>query len=78
MVVGIPGGEESEIATAFVALKPGSPPVTLDALTAFLEGKLAPQEMPAALEIRAALPKTAIGKLSKKDLLAAEATKRGA
>jgi long-chain acyl-CoA synthetase len=78
MVVGIPGGEESEIATAFVALKPGSPPVTLDALTAFLEGKLAPQEMPAALEIRAALPKTAIGKLSKKDLLAAEAAKRGA
>jgi non-ribosomal peptide synthetase component E (peptide arylation enzyme) len=34
--------------------------------------------MPAALEIRAALPKTAIGKLSKKDLLAAEAAKRGA
>jgi long-chain acyl-CoA synthetase len=76
MVIGASDGAGSEIAKAFIALKPGAPPVTPDALAAFLEDKLAPDEVPGAIEIRAALPKTAIGKLSKKDLLAEEAAKR--
>jgi long-chain acyl-CoA synthetase len=34
--------------------------------------------MPVAMEIRASLPKTPVGKLSKKELVAEEAAKRGA
>ena len=43
-----------------------------------LEPKLSRIELPEAIEIRAALPKTMIGKLSKKELVAEEAAKRKA
>jgi long-chain acyl-CoA synthetase len=76
IVIGIRDGAHGEIAKAFIALKPGASPLTLGELAAFLEGQLAPHEMPAALETRAELPKTSVGKLSKKDLLAEEAAKR--
>jgi long-chain acyl-CoA synthetase len=41
-----------------------------------LEPKLSRIEVPAQIEIRDALPKTMIGKLSKKELVAEEAAKR--
>ncbi len=39
----------------------------------FLEPKISRIEMPAAIEFRASLPKTMIGKLSKKELVSEEA-----
>ena len=45
-------------------------------LKAFLADKLAKYEMPVEMEIRANLPKTPVGKLSKKELVAEELAKR--
>jgi long-chain acyl-CoA synthetase len=51
-----------------VKLRAGAPTFTLEELQAFLADKLGRHEMPAALEIRPALPRTAVGKLSKVEL----------
>jgi long-chain acyl-CoA synthetase len=75
VVVGCPDPYRGEAAKAFVTLKPGAQPFTLEDLRAFLADKLGRHELPAALEFRAKLPRTAVGKLSRKEL-AAEA--RGA
>jgi long-chain acyl-CoA synthetase len=53
-------------------------PFSLEELQAFLKDKLGKHEMVHGLEIRSALPKTAVGKLSKKDLADEEAQKRAA
>mgnify|MGYP002137778958 CR=1 FL=1 len=53
-------------------------PLTLEALKDFLKDKLGKHEMIGALEVRAALPKTPVGKLSKKDLVDEEAQRRAA
>jgi len=62
---------------AFVVLAAGRP---LDeaALLAFLANKLSPMELPKQIVFRDALPKTAIGKLSKKDLIDEEARRAAA
>lgn len=74
-VIGIPDPYRGEAPKAFVKLKTGT---TLDkaALLAFLEPKLSRIETPAEIEFRDALPKTMIGKLSKKELKAEEKEKR--
>ncbi len=68
-VVGMPDAYQGESVAAFVQLRPGA---ALDAaaLTAFLKDKLASIEMPRRIEFRAELPRTAVGKLSKKELRA--------
>jgi long-chain acyl-CoA synthetase len=75
IVVGVPDPYRGQSAKAFVTLKPGAPELTLDALRAFLADKLGRHEMPAALEIRDALPKTSVGKFSRKELAAEEQKK---
>ena len=75
-VIGIPDDYRGQSPKAFVTLKPGVPAPTLDELKAFLKSRLGKHEMIGALEIRAELPKTAVGKLSKKDLADDEARKR--
>ena len=77
-VIGIPDEYRGQSPKAFVALKPGAEPFTLKDLQAFLKDKLGKHEMIQALELRAELPKTAVGKLSKKDLVDEEARKRAA
>jgi long-chain acyl-CoA synthetase len=72
LVIGIADPYRGEAAKAFIKLKPGAPPLTLDALRDFLADKIGRHEMPAALEIRAALPRTSVGKLSKKELIEEE------
>ena len=62
----------------FIALKPGHAAFGIDELKAFLADKLAKYEMPTEMEIRSSLPKTPVGKLSKKELLAVEIAKRQA
>jgi long-chain acyl-CoA synthetase len=68
LVIGVPDGYRGEAAKAFVKLKKDTPPFTLDELKVFLADKIGRHEMPAFLEIRPALPRTAVGKLSKTEL----------
>jgi long-chain acyl-CoA synthetase len=77
-VIGIPDAYRGQSAKAFIALKPGHAPFGIDELKAFLADKLAKYEMPTEMEIRPSLPKTPVGKLSKKELVAEEAAKRQA
>ncbi|MPZ11832.1 MAG: AMP-binding protein [Kiloniellaceae bacterium] len=76
-VCGIPDEYRGEVPKAFVRLKDGES-LTPDALRAFLADKISPMEMPRQLEFRDALPKTIIGKLSKKELIAEERAKHAA
>jgi long-chain acyl-CoA synthetase len=68
LVIGVPDSYRGESAKAFVSLRPGAEPFTLEALREFLKDKLGPHELPALLEFRAALPRTPVGKLSKIEL----------
>ncbi len=77
IVAGIEDAYRQQTVKAFVKLRAGQ---SLDAegLTAFLKDKLSAIEMPKQIEFRDELPKTLIGKLSKKELIAEEAAKRDA
>jgi long-chain acyl-CoA synthetase len=77
-VIGVPDEYRGQSPKAFITLKPGAKPFSLEELQAFLKDKLGKHEMVHGLEIRSALPKTAVGKLSKKDLADEEAQKRAA
>ena len=71
-VIGVPDDYAGEAVKAFVKLKDGA---ALEAgeLKDFLVDKLGRHEMPKFVEFRDELPKTMIGKLSKKELVAKEA-----
>ena len=58
----------------FVKLKPDAS-LTFDEMIAHLQDKIGKHEMPVALEIRSELPKTPVGKLSKKELNEEERSK---
>jgi long-chain acyl-CoA synthetase len=68
LVIGVPDAYRGESAKAFISLRAGAQPFTLEALREFLRDKLGPHELPTALEFRAALPRTPVGKLSKIEL----------
>jgi long-chain acyl-CoA synthetase len=74
-VIGIPDDYRGQSAKAFIKLRAGARPFTLDELKDFLKDKLGKHELPADMEIREALPKTPIGKLSKKELVEEERRK---
>jgi long-chain acyl-CoA synthetase len=67
IVLGVPDAYRGQTVKAFIVLRDG---MTLDAeeLDAFLTDKLSPIERPKFVEFRTILPKTAIGKLSRKAL----------
>ncbi|MAM76233.1 long-chain fatty acid--CoA ligase [uncultured Tistrella sp.] len=73
-VIGIPDEYRGQTVKAFVKLKAGAH-LTAAELTAFLKERLSPIEMPKQIEFRDALPKTLIGKLSKKELVQEEKEK---
>lgn len=75
VVAGLPDPYRGQTVKAYVALKPGMA-LTRDELTAFLADKLSPIEMPKLVEFRDTLPKTMIGKLSRKALLDEEKLKK--
>src|SRR5262249_14963251 len=77
-VIGVPDDYRGQSAKAFIKLKEGGRPFSFDELKIFLKDKLGRHEMPAAMEIRDALPKTIIGKLSKKELVEEERKKHEA
>ncbi len=68
-VIGIPDQYRGEAPKAFVKLKEGQSATAQDLLQ-FLRPKLSKLELPAEIEFRDELPKTMIGKLSKKELRA--------
>ncbi|WP_234193240.1 long-chain-fatty-acid--CoA ligase [Pseudacidovorax sp. NFM-22] len=70
IVIGIPDAYRGQSPKAFIKFKPGAPRPTLEAMKAFLADYLGKHEMLQAMEARDELPKTAVGKLSKKDLQA--------
>ncbi|HEY1246488.1 MAG TPA: AMP-binding protein, partial [Hyphomicrobiaceae bacterium] len=74
-VVGIKDSYRGEAPKAFVKLRAGAR-ATVDDLSKHLEGRISKIEMPAEIELRDTLPKTMIGKLSKKELRAQEEARR--
>jgi long-chain acyl-CoA synthetase len=68
IVIGIPDDYRGEAAKAFVKLRAGVDPFSLDELKAFLAGKLGKHEIPAALDFVDDLPRTPVGKLSRHEL----------
>ena len=76
-VIGVPDEYKGEAAKAFIKLRAGSE-LSHEALIAFLGERLAKYELPVETEFRDELPKTPVGKLSKKELVAEERAKREA
>jgi long-chain acyl-CoA synthetase len=68
IVIGIPDDYRGESAKAFIKLRDGAKPFSLDELRAFLTGKLGKHELPAAVDFLDELPRTAVGKLSRHEL----------
>ena len=70
-VIGIPDAYRGQAPKAFVTLRPGAHATSAELLR-FLKTYVSRIEMPKAVEIRESLPKTAVGKVSRKDLAAEE------
>jgi long-chain acyl-CoA synthetase len=68
IVIGIPDAYRGEAAKAFVKLRTGAQPFSVEDLRAFLTGKLGKHELPAALDFVDELPRTSVGKLSRHEL----------
>ncbi len=77
IVIGIPDPYRGEAPKAFVTLQEGFD-ASGDALRDWLNPKLGKHERVVAVEVRDALPKTMIGKLSRKELVAEEKAKAAA
>ncbi len=75
-VIGIDDDYSGQVPKAFVVLKDPDAPLGQDELLAFLGEHLGKHELPREIEFRDELPKTMIGKLSKKELVEEEAAKR--
>ncbi|MBA4489606.1 AMP-binding protein [uncultured Paracoccus sp.] len=76
VAIGVPDDYRGESVKAFVVQRPGSTPLRLEDLNTFLRDYLGPQELPRALEIRADIPRTPVGKASRKALRDEEAARR--
>ncbi len=74
-VIGIPDDYRGESPKAFVTLVHPDEKLTEKELKTYLKGRLGKHEIPSEIEFRDELPKTMIGKLSKKELVAEEKAK---
>jgi long-chain acyl-CoA synthetase len=72
IVIGIPDDYRGEAAKAFIKLREGAKPFSIDELRAFLTGKLGKHELPTAVEFVDELPRTTVGKLSRHELRQAQ------
>lgn len=77
IVIGVPDAYRGESPKAFVVLKEGAEATEAD-LKAFLATRISKIEMPGAIEFRDSLPKTMVGKLSRKELVAEDRERRAA
>lgn len=75
IAIAIPHPMLGQVPKLFVAPRPGCD-LTVDSLRDFLATRINKIEMPTEFEFRDSLPKTMIGKLSKKDLVEEEKRKR--
>lgn len=76
IVAGLPDNQRGEIVKAWIKCKDGRE-LTADDLKQFLTDKISSMEMPKRIEFRGeALPKTMIGKLSRKDIVEEELAKK--
>ncbi|GGO09156.1 dicarboxylate--CoA ligase PimA [Iodidimonas muriae] len=73
-VIGVPDAYRGEAPKAFVVLKKDHE-LSAEKLKTFLREHLGKHELPREIEFRDALPKTMVGKLSKKELVAEERAK---
>jgi len=73
-VIGVPDEYQGQSVKAFVKLK-ADQALNADELTAFLREQLGKHEIPRHIEFRKELPKTMVGKLSKKELVQEEMAK---
>jgi long-chain acyl-CoA synthetase len=71
LVIGVPDAYHGELPKAFVTLNEGAD-IGGDALKDWLNPQLGKHERVVAVEVRDALPKTLVGKLSRKELVAEE------
>jgi long-chain acyl-CoA synthetase len=71
IVIGVADAYRGQAPKAFVTLRPGQS-ATPDALRSFLADFVSKIELPREVEIRATLPRTLIGKLSRKELVEEE------
>lgn len=78
IVIGIDDEYRGQAPKAFVKLATGYEDLEGDSIKTFLEDRLSRIEMPKDIEIRDELPKTMVGKLSKKELVEEQQTKIGA
>ena len=69
-MIGVPDDYRGQSAKAFVTMREGAAPLTLDAARSFLAERLGRHEIPTALEVRDSLPHTPVGKLAKRELIA--------
>ncbi len=74
-VIGVPDSYRGEAPKAFVKLRAGYR-TTEEEMLEFLKSRISKIELPAEIEFRDELPKTLIGKLSKKELKAEAGAKR--
>jgi long-chain acyl-CoA synthetase len=74
VVCGVPHAHRGEIVKAYVKLKPGAALSNAE-LRAFMKERVASFEVPSRIEFRDSLPKTLIGKPSRKALVAEEKRK---
>jgi long-chain acyl-CoA synthetase len=77
-VIGVDDPYRGQAPKAFIKLKTGAEPLYFDELQAFLAPRLGKHERLQAMEIRDALPRTPVGKLSKKELVDEERQRAGA
>jgi long-chain acyl-CoA synthetase len=78
IAAGLPDKARGEVVKAWIKVKEGRS-LTQEDLKDFLQDKLSKMEMPRLIEIRdEALPKTMIGKLSRKDIVEQEMSKKNA
>jgi long-chain acyl-CoA synthetase len=77
IVIGVPDSYRGQAPKAFVTLREGRS-ATTDELRAHLSGHVSKIELPREIEIRDELPRTMVGKLSKKELVEEEAEKASA
>lgn len=75
IVIAVPDEYRGQAPKAFIKVR-GGHSVSADDIKTFLKGHLSAIELPREIEFREALPKTMVGKLSKKELVEEEAAKR--
>jgi long-chain acyl-CoA synthetase len=69
-VAGIPDAVKGEVAKAWVVLKRGAPATTAEEIRSYCRERLAPYKVPAQVEFRTELPKTMVGKVLRRVLVA--------